>query len=118
MSSNSSTEFHVFHGDWGGVHVVSAATIARAFAAEAAAAVPADDDLSDEDDSSDDEEIEDLFTHIIETAEDDELPSDLVDTFCEFVSPMFVEYEIRTVPENRLGALVAALRARGMTVVE
>lgn len=86
------------------------------FAGDDDSGAPSDSDrLRSESDL--DEEVEDHFGHVLETSMSGDVPADLFDEFCVRQSPMFVDYEISYVEDERLDAMIAALEARGYTVI-
>lgn len=64
-----------------------------------------------------DEEVEDHYGHVIEIGMADDVPADIFDEFCTRQSPMFVDYEISYVEDERLDEMIAALEERGYTVI-
>ena len=64
-----------------------------------------------------DNEVEDHFTHTLETRMCDDVPADILIAFDALQNPMFVDYQIAFVPAERLDAMISALEARGFTVI-
>lgn len=60
---------------------------------------------------------ENVYAHAIEIGMADDVPADLIDEYGASDSPMFVEYTITYVDEEHLEPMIAALEARGYTVV-
>ena len=76
-----------------------------------------DDDFRSQDELDSEVADENVFMHAISTAMADDLPADLIDELGTQISPMFVEYTITYVDEEHLEPMIAALEARGYTVV-
>ncbi len=55
--------------------------------------------------------------HVIETSMGEDVPADVLSEFGSQESPMFVEYVVDLVTEENLDAMIAALEARGYTIV-
>jgi len=64
-----------------------------------------------------DNEVEDHFTHTLETRMCEDVPADILNAFDAVQNPMFVDYQIAFVPAERLDAMISALEARGFTVI-
>ena len=60
---------------------------------------------------------ENVYAHAIQIGMADDVPADLIDEYGTSDSPMFVEYTITYVDEEHLEPMIAALEARGYTVV-
>lgn len=101
-------------------------TLTDRFAALESVDFDGDDDDNTPSDSTDfrseselDNEVEDdhVFVHVIAISMDDDVPADLLAEFCSHSAPMFVDYTIVYVTEDRLEPLIAALEARGHAIV-
>ena len=64
-----------------------------------------------------DNEVEDRFTHTLETRMCDDVPADILSAFNAVQEPMFVDDEIAFVDPERLDDITSALEARGFTVI-
>ena len=83
-----------------------------------------DDDKNAPSDSTDfrsedelDNEVEDPYTHTIETRMCDDVPADILKAFDAIQSPIFVDYKSASVQAERLDEVIAALEARGFSVL-
>jgi hypothetical protein len=80
--------------------------------------IPADDvEFRSESERDDEVPDENVFMNIIASSTRDAVPADLFDQFCTETTPMFSSSKIQFVPSDRLEPFVAALGARGYTVV-
>lgn len=64
-----------------------------------------------------DNEVEDHFTHALETRMCEDVPADILNAFDAVQDPMFVDYQIAFVDAERLADMISALEARGFTVI-
>ena len=77
-----------------------------------------DDDFRSQAERDSEVADENVFVHAISIAMADDVPADLIDEFgTQDDSLMFVEYTITYVDEEHLEPMIAALEARGYTVV-
>lgn len=64
-----------------------------------------------------DNEVEDHFTHTLETRMCDDVPADILHAFDAVQNSMFVDYRSAFVTAERLDDMIVALEARGFTVI-
>jgi len=76
-----------------------------------------DDDFRSQAELDDEVSEENVYMHAIEIGMAEDVPADLIDEYGTCDSPMFVEYTITYVDEEHLEPMIAALQARGYTVV-
>lgn len=64
-----------------------------------------------------DNEVEDHFTHTLETRMCEDVPVDILNAFDAVQASMFVDYQAAFVTAERLDDMIGALEARGFTVI-